>query len=75
VSSEELREVRERIARLEARQEDLLKHVDKNTEAINDLHQDLEDLKQKISGFLDWKKIVSMVVAIIAAVCGVGVAT
>jgi len=75
LSTEEIREIRERVARLETRQEDLLIHVDKNTQAINDLHQDLEELREKISGFLDWKKIVSMVVAIIAAVCGVGVAT
>jgi len=49
--------------------------VSKNSDAINDLHQDLDELREKITGFLDWKKILSMVVAIIAAVLGVGVAT
>jgi len=63
------------VARLETRQEDLIKHVDKNTEAINNLHHDLEELRNKLWGFLDWKKIIGMIVAIIAAVLGVGAAT
>jgi len=74
VSSEELREIRERVAKLEARQEDLINHVSKNTERIDDLHRDIEDLRSKLFSFLDWKKIIGMVVAIVAAILGVGVA-
>jgi len=74
MSVEEIHEIRERVAKLEARQEDLINHVSKNTERIDDLHRDIEQLREKLFDFLDWKKIIGMVVAIVAAILGVGVA-